>query len=448
MILTNPLYAPLMGDADMASLFSAEAEIAAMITVERALARAQGSVGVIPPEAAALIDRELSDVKLAPEALAEGTLKAGVPVPPLVAALRAKVSSDAAHWLHWGATTHDIMDCALLLRLRDGFDLLEARLAILTDTLASLAEAHADTPMAGRTRTQIATPISFGLRVAYWLQALLDQRDRLPALRAACSKVQFGGASGSNSATAPHGPAIIEALARELNLTAASPWHTSRAFAPDIANWCATLCGALARIAGDVLLLARREIAEIRLAGGGGSSTMPNKANPVSAEVIGALARYAATLTSPAALATQHLEDRDSTSWMLEWIAIPQAMTCAAACLAKAQATLDAMTPDPDAMTRNLALDGGAALAEAASFALAEHLPRAEAQAAVKEAAIQSRETGRPMLEVLTEATGIPDLTTETDALARQGTGSEIIHDIVHRARQHPRTVSDRPDRT
>lgn len=436
MILTNTLYAPLLGDAAMADLFAPEAEIAAMITVERALARAQGSVGVIPSEAAEAIDRELASVSLAPNILAEGTLKAGVPVPPLVAALREKLSPDAAHWLHWGATTHDIMDCALLLRLHKGFDLLDARLAALTLTLANLAEAHAETPMAGRTRTQIATPISFGLRVAYWLQAVLDQRDRLPALRTACGKVQFGGASGSNSATAPHGPQIIEALARELNLQPAPPWHTSRAFAQDIANWCSALAGATARIAGDVLLLARREIAEVRLAGGGGSSTMPNKANPVSAETVVALGRYAASLTAPAGFATQHLEDRDSTAWMLEWITIPQAMTCAAACLTKIQATLDGMTPDTDAMARNLGLDGGATLAEAASFALSAHMPRNDAQAAVKQAAIRSREADRPMLDLLIEATGIPELSTETEALARQGSGAEIISEIVERARR------------
>ena len=435
MILTNPLYAPLMGDADMAALFDTAAEINAMIVVERALARAQGSVGVIPADAAATIDRELAEITLPAEALSDGTLKAGVPVPPLVAALRAKLSPDAAHWLHWGATTQDIMDCALLLRLRDGFDLLEARIDTISETLATLAERHADTPMAGRTRSQIATPISFGLRVAYWLQALLDQRDRLPAVRVACGKVQFGGASGSNSATAPQGPQIIEALAKELDLQPAPPWHTSRAFAPDIANWCATLCGALARIAGDVLLLARREIAEVNVAGGGGSSTMPNKANPVSAEVVVALARYAATLTSPAVLATHHLEDRDSTAWMLEWITIPQAMICAAACLGKTQATLDAMTADPDAMVRNLELDGAAALAEAASFALAAHMPRSDAQTAVKQAAQASRETGRAMLDLLAEATGIPDLQTQANALASQGSGAEIVAQILRRAK-------------
>ena len=435
MILTNPLYEGLMGDAEMATLFGAQAEIDAMIRVERALARAQATANVIPSVAAEAIDAELANAILTAEELAQGTLNAGVPVPPLVAALRTKLSADAAHWLHWGATTHDIMDCALLLRLRDGLDLLERRLTLLVATLADLAQAHVDTPMAGRTRSQIATPISFGLRVAYWLQGLLDQRDALPAIRAACGKVQFGGASGSNSATAPHGPAIIEALARELGLHPAPPWHTTRAFAPDLTNWCATLCGASARIAGDVLLMARREIAEIRLAGGGGSSTMPNKANPVSAEVVAALGRYAATLTTQAQLAMPHTEDRDSTAWMLEWIVIPQAMTCAASSTAKLQQTLDNMTPDPDAMARNLALDGGAALAEAASFALAEHMPRAEAQVAVKRAAAQSRDRGQPMLDILATTTGIADLVAQVDALARQGAGHEIILQIVERAR-------------
>ena len=136
-----------------------------------------------------------------------------------------------------------------------------------------------------------------------------------------------------------------------------------------------------------------------------------------------------------ATLAMTHTEDRDSTAWMLEWITIPQAMTCAASASAKLQQTLDNMTPDPGAIARNLDLDGGAAMAEAASFALANHMPRADAQAAVKQAAINSRDTGRPMLQLLAQATGIPNIAAETERLALQGAGVEIIDEIVKRSR-------------
>lgn len=436
MIFDNPLYEPLLGDPQMAELFSPDAEIATMIEVERALARAQAKVGLIPADAATLIDDSLRDIRVSAEEIASGTATAGVPVPPLVAVLRKRLPDEAAHWLHWGATTHDIMDCALVLRMQDGLSLMSGRMAMLIDALADLATAHADTAMAGRTRTQIATPISFGLRVAYWLQGLLDQRDALKAVRVQWNKVQFGGASGANSAVAPHGNAIIEALAAELGLDPAPPWHTNRTPVPAITNWNAVTTGALARIAGDVLILARREIAELRISGGGGSSTMPNKANPVSAEAVVALGRYAATLNTPATLSMHHHEDRDSTAWMLEWMVLPQAMICAGVSLVKSQNMIANMDADPGGMQRNLSLDGGSAMAEAASFALAEHLPRSEAQAAVKTAAMTSRDGDRSMIELLVEATGIDGLETQIQDLARQGSGNEIITQIVSRARQ------------
>ena len=232
MIFDNPLYAPLLGDAQMAALLSPEAEISGMIEVERALARAQAKVGLVPAAAAAQIDEGLLDVVVSPEEICDGTATAGVPVPPFVALLRKRLPRDAAHWLHWGATTHDIMDCALALRMQKGLSLIGGRLDAVIEALAVLAEAHEETPLAGRTRTQIATPVSFGLRVAYWLQGLLDQRDALEAVRVQWRKVQFGGASGANSAVAPHGNAIIEALAGELGLDPAPPWHTARAPSP------------------------------------------------------------------------------------------------------------------------------------------------------------------------------------------------------------------------
>ncbi|MEM9060908.1 MAG: lyase family protein [Pseudomonadota bacterium] len=435
MIFDNPLYAPLLGDSEISALFTPQAEIDAMIRVERALARAQANVGVVPEAAARVIDTGLNDVQISASDLAAGTAAAGVPVPALVAALRERLPGDEAHWIHWGATTQDIMDCALLLRLRDGFDVLQKRLAAPISTLADMAETYADTSMAGRTRTQVATPISFGLRAAYWLQGLLDQRDRLAAVRDICGKVQFGGASGSNSAVAPNGPSIIEALAAELDLHAAPPWHTNRAGVLEVTNWCAGTAGAAARIAGDILLLARREIAEVRLSGGGGSSTMPNKSNPVSAEVVVALGRYAATLATPAALSMHHHEDRDSTAWMLEWLVIPQAIVCAGACLRNLQATLENLSTDPEAMQRTLALDGGAALAEAASFALAKQMPRAEAQAVVKAAAFEARSSERGLTEILIDQTGIPGLAEQIETEASHGAGYDIIASIVERAR-------------
>lgn len=430
----NALYADLLGDAEIAVLLAPEAEIAAMVAVERAMARAGARVGVLPADAAAAIDRELEGITVPPEALTAGTAAAGVPVPALVAFIRGRLPPEAAHWLHWGATSQDVMDGALVLRLLAVLDVIEARRARLSARLAALAESHARLPMAGRTRSQIAVPISFGLRVAQWLHPLLDSRDRLPGLRMRLGRVQFGGAAGSASAVTPHGPALAAALAAELGLSAAPPWHTNRAAIGELGGWCADLAAALGKMAGDLILMTRRESAEVRLAGGGGSSTMPQKANPVAAETAVALARWAATLATPLHLAGLHHEERDGTAWMLEWLALPPLLEATGAALRHATTLMEGLEPDATAMAAALAQDGGAAMAEAASFALADRMPRAQAQALVADAVALAHRDGHSLASVLGEIgpTGL-DWDSALDPAVAVEAGLPVIRAILAR---------------
>ncbi|MBP7000262.1 lyase family protein [Amaricoccus sp.] len=395
----SALLGPLFGDAELGELFSDAAAVAAMTRVERALARAEGACGVIPPEAAAAIDAGLAGVAVAPAALAAGTASAGVAVPALVAELRKALAPGAGQWLHWGATSQDIVDTALALRLAAALDLLAARIDALAAALATAARAWADLPMAGRTRSQVATPISFGLRVARWRQPLPALRAGLDGLRPRVARVQLGGAVGSNAAIAPQGRAVAAAMAAELGLAAGPAWHVDRSGMGALAGWCAGLTGALGKMAGDLILMGRTESAEARAGAGGGSSTMPQKANPVGAETIVALARLAAALATPMHLAALHAEERDGAAWGLEWLVLPQSLVAAAAALRHAQALADTLAPDAQRMRAVLGLDGGAVMAEAASFALAETMPRAEAQALVKRAV-----TGRAADETLAQA--------------------------------------------
>ena len=397
----SALLGPLLGDAEAAAAFTDAAEIAAMVRVERALARAEAACGVIPAEAGAAIDAGLRDVAPDAAALGPGTAAAGVPVPALVAALRKALPPEAGQWLHWGATSQDIVDTGLALRLGPVLDLLAARAAALSDTLAEAARLWAELPMAGRTRSQVAAPITFGLRVAHWRQPLPALRADLDRLRPRLLRVQLGGAVGSNSAIAPQGPAVIAALAAELGLAAAPAWHTDRSGLGALAGWCAGLTGALGKMAGDLILLGRSESGEARAGAGGGSSTMPQKSNPVGAEVIGALARLVAALTAPMHLAALHAEERDGTAWTLEWLVLPQILVATAAALRHAQGLAETLAPDPGRMRAMLDLDGGAALAEAASFQLAAHMPRAEAQALVKRA-VAERAPGETLAAALT----------------------------------------------
>src|SRR5690606_16954937 len=227
---------------------------------------------------------------------------------------------------------------ALVLQLAAALDIFSARLDELIATLGQAAERHADLPMAGRTRSQVATPITFGYRIARWAQPLIELRSALPGLRDRVARVQFGGAVGTNAAVAPHGPAIIAALAEELSLGDGPAWHTDRSALGALAGWCASLTAALARMAGDLILMGRSESSEATAGTGGGSSTMPQKANPVAAESMVALARFAAALTTPMHLAAIHAEERDGAAWAVEWLTLPQSIAAAGACLRHAAA--------------------------------------------------------------------------------------------------------------
>lgn len=423
----SALLGPLFGDAEAAAHFTDAAEIAAMVAVERALARAEGAAGVIPAEAAAAIDQGLAGFAPEPAALAAGTLSAGVPVPALVAALRKPLAAQAGQWLHWGATSQDIVDTALALRLQPVLALLDARLATLADTLAQAARRWRDLPMAGRTRSQVAAPITFGLRVARWRQPLPALRADLARLAPRLARVQLGGAVGSNSAIAPHGPAVAAALAADLGLHDAPAWHTDRTALGALAGWCAAVTGTLGKMAADLVLMGRSESGEARAGAGGGSSTMPQKSNPVAAETIIALARLTACLTTPLHLAAIHAEERDGAAWSLEWLTVPQIVVATASVLRQAQGLAETLAPDPGRMDEILEGGGGVALAEAASFLLAAHMPRAEAQALVKRAVAALAGTGETLAEALTRLGPVPVTLTPADALGGVGEAIDAL---------------------
>lgn len=350
-----------------------------MIAVEAALARAQADIGLIP-DGHALADA-LATATVDPAPLIEGTATAGVPVPALVAALRASVP-DAEH-LHWGATSQDIVDTAIVLCLKDALAGLTPRLSGLIDRFHRLSEDHAATVLAGRTWTQIATPTTFGLKAARWAQPLIALERTLPGLANDALRIQFGGAVGSTAVVAPHGAAISAAMATTLGLTDSPPWHSDRGALHALAAWFGRLTSALAKMAGDIILLSRSEIGEVTLASGGGSSTMPQKANPVRAETIRALDSLVhaalAGLTSTGA----HLEDRDGAHWLAERVWLPQIVIHSAAALRHAAWLAATVTPNPTRMAEALAANPGT-MAEAATFALAGNMPRTEAQVLVK----------------------------------------------------------------
>ncbi len=309
------------------------------------------------------------------------------------------MAGPAAPYLHWGATTQDIVDTGLVLRLTELCALLGRRLEAVIAALAGQARAHRDLVMAARTWGQPATPTTFGLRIAGWLAPLLRHRARLAELRPRLLVVSCGGASGTMAAMGAQGPAVEAALAEALGLgLAPKPWHAERDAVVELAGWLSLVTGSLGKMGADLKLMAAAGTA--RAGAAGGSSTMPQKANPVGAEALTALARQNAALLGALHGALVHAEERDAGAWASEWLSLPPMAVAAGAALRHALELARTLQPDPAAMQAEIAATHGTLLAEAAQFVLAARMPRPEAQAAVKDAAA-AMAPGEDLLAVL-----------------------------------------------
>lgn len=395
----SALYRDLFGDAETAALFSDSAEVRAMLIVEGTLAQVQGRLGIIPADAAAFLHRASLEVQVDPGALAAETARNGVPVPTLVAAFRKGTEApDMTRWLHWGATSQDIMDTALALRLKRACALWDTRLAALIAALGAMAEAHAETPMAARTYGQAAVPTSFGALVASWGRPLIRHRGRLHAVQAGVAQVSLSGAAGTAAALGPQAGAVRAGLAQALGLAdPGSSWHAERDGIGALAAWMAGLTASLGKMGEDLILLSQSGVAEIGIAGAGGSSTMPQKRNPVGPSVLVALARQVAALAGVLQGAGVHGLQRDGAAWFSEWLTLPQACISTGRALALAGDLANRLQPDPAAMARGLAEGQGTLMAEALTFALAGRMPRPEAAARVAALCREALETATPL---------------------------------------------------
>ncbi|UCH74846.1 MAG: 3-carboxy-cis,cis-muconate cycloisomerase [Rhodospirillales bacterium] len=433
----SAIFGRLFADPKINALFSDEAAIRSMLTFEAVLAAVEARLGIIPEAAAEAIERTAAGLTPDMDTIAAGTHATGVPVVPLVEQLRAAVGGEAATYVHWGATSQDVIDTGLVLRLHTALDLMTARLELLIDRLVALADAHRATVMAARTRWQQAVPTSFGLKAATWLQGLAAARDRLTDMRPRLLTVQFGGAAGTLSALGDKGVAVMEALARELDLAVpVAPWPSRREAMAEFAGALSQLTGVIGKMGQDLMLLAQSEVAEVRPGAGGDSSTMPQKANPVGCEVMVTASRLNATLVSAVHQALIQEHERGGPGWQLEWLSLPQMVACAGGALHHALAVTTGLEIDADRMRANLDASNGLILAEAAGFALAAHMPREAAQALVKDACRKVVSTGRPLMEVLPDMTDAPvDWTALADPAGYLGDADALIDRIIAAAR-------------
>ncbi len=334
----HPILSALVGDEETASAFSVEADVEAMLAFEAALAEAEASIGLISPQAAARIAQVCADFSPDLAALAEGAARDGVVAPSLVKQLRQAVGEPHAADVHRGATSQDVVDTSLVLRLKPILAAFDVRLDALIVALDALEAEQGETPLMGRTRMQRALPIRAADKLRAWREPLQRHRARLAALTPRLLVVQFGGAVGTRDALGGQGGAIAAELARRLGLGDGPCWHTQRDALAEFAAWLSLVAGALGKIGQDIALMAQNEIAEIKLAEGGGSSAMPHKSNPVRAEVLVALARFNAALIAAQHQALIHENERSGAAWTLEWLILPQMVVATGAALRHAAA--------------------------------------------------------------------------------------------------------------
>ena len=350
------MFASYLSDPELAAICSEERFIKQMLAFEQALAVVQGRLGVIPSDAATTIAETLNSLFISTESLTEGTRQNGVPTIPLLALAKKELPESARAYLHWGVTSQDVMDTAQVLIIREVAGILETRISQLLTNLTDLNTRFGNTPMIGRTRTQQAVPILFGQKVTNWSSPLVRHLARLEQLKPRVLVVQLGGAAGNLSALGNSGQAVAQALADELNLDYSEPWHTQRDGFAEFTNWLALLSGTLGKLGQDVLILTQTEIGEVveNVAGGGKSSSMPHKNNPVLSETLVMLARQNAQLAAIQLQSLVHGNERDATAWMLEWDNLPRMMLNTGTALHHALSITQTMGVNAEAMQTNL----------------------------------------------------------------------------------------------
>lgn len=397
--------ADLFSTAPMRAIFSERASLQAMLDVEVALARVQARLGLIPDEAATAIAQAARAERLDLDELAAGTMRVGLPIVNLVEQLVRLTGPEYGEFAHWGSTSQDVMDTALVLQLRPAFALIESELARLIAAVAGLAQRHRSTPMVARTKLLHAQPTTFGFKAAVWLSGLLRHRQRLAELKPRVLQVQVAGAVGNLASFGAAGPDLRTALAAELDL--AEPliaWHVARDTLAETVNFLALLSTTLSKIATDVALMTQTEVGEVLEPGGqghGASSTMPHKRNPVVCEQILsggiALRRLAGTMLDAAI----HEHERATGPWQAEGLVVPQAFLLASAGLDAAIRLCSGLTVKPEAMQANLDRTQGLIAAEAAMMVLAPHLGRHHAHELIGAACRDAVASGRRLADVL-----------------------------------------------
>ena len=400
------LFRDLFGSAEMRGAFDTRSMVQAWLDVEAALAAAEAVVGVIPAAAAQRIRDEARVDRYDLAALRSGIAESQHPLVPMIRALAERCGENGAY-VHWGVTTQDIMDTGIVLQVRAALPQLLDAVAAARRSCLRLASEFASAPMAARTHGQQAVPMTFGLKAAGWADELARVAQRLAGAHETISVAQLGGAGGTLASLGGNARAVLDAFCAQLDLQRADvPWFAARDRLRDVAHALGELGASAERIAAEIIRLQATEVAEVAegvAESHVGSSTMPQKRNPMMSEYLVASARLLRATISALANAAPHAGERDMGLCAVEWLAVPQAFILAGSVAEKLAQLVANAEVDPARMRSNLNLAGGTIIAEAAMMALAEVLGHEDAHALVMAASRQARAEDREMLEVLAE---------------------------------------------
>ena len=403
-VLDSLLFRDAFGTPAIREVFSDVRLISRYAEIEVALARAEARCGVIPAEAAEEIAKRTDVAALDFELLRRETDIVGYPILPLVHQMT-RQCGEAGRYVHWGATTQDVMDTAVVLQLRDGLAIIEADIAALRGILADMSTRYRDTPMAGRTHLQQALPVTFGYKTAIWLSMFDRHAERLAQLKPRVLVGQFAGAAGTLASLGDKGFEVQQALCEELGLgVPVATWHVARDGFAEAVNFLALVTGSLGKIALDIMIMASTEFGELFepfVKGRGASSTMPQKRNPISSELM--LAGSKAVRQHAGLMLDAMVQDfeRATGPWHAEWMAIPESFVLTAGALHQAKFALAGLVVDEKAMAKNLSISRGLIVAEAVMMGLAPQIGRQEAHDVVYDACRRAHERNITLADAL-----------------------------------------------
>jgi 3-carboxy-cis,cis-muconate cycloisomerase len=386
------------------------------LDTEAALARAQAKLGIIPAEAATEITRRARAEQIDLDKLRTSMNLVGYPIVGLVKQLAGLCAGEAGRYVHWGATTQDIMDTGNVLQLRAAMALIEGDLGRLVEILVNLARTHREMVMAGRTHGQHALPITFGFKVAIWVDELHRHAERFEQCRPRLLRCQFAGAAGTLASLGDQGWAVHQALAAELGLLpAAIAWHTARDSFGEFVALCGLLTATLGKLAREVAVLQQNEFSELEepfVSGKGSSSTMPQKRNPILCEAVIGIAQLVRQQVPAMLSAMQPEHERAMGEWHVEWDLLPHVCQLTHAALQQTLAIFDGLVVHTDQMRQNLELTHGLIVAEAVMMHLGECIGRQQAHELVYAACAQALERGQSLYDALA---ALPEITSQVD---------------------------------